>query len=103
MSRTDKTRPLWVKVLDHPRWLVEVHDHTSGQDCDLPVTPVWGWAEGRPSTRCHWDQSAASFDHPEHRCGCPFCADKPDRRRKRRRERAEARRYSRGGWVTEYR
>jgi hypothetical protein len=48
MSRTDKTKPLWVRSAEHdPR---PIHDHRSG-DCDLPPEQT----KELPDTRCHWE------------------------------------------------
>ncbi|UNO38527.1 hypothetical protein [Streptomyces sp. MST-110588] len=48
MSRTDKTKPLWVRHAEHrPR---PVHDHRYG-DCDLPPGPT----RERTDTRCRWE------------------------------------------------
>jgi hypothetical protein len=50
MSRTDRTKPLWVRCAEHsPR---PVHDHRYGS-CDLPPTPTRGDAD----TRCRWEYS----------------------------------------------
>lgn len=64
MSRTDRTKPLWVRHAEHdPR---PVHDHRHG-DCDLPPKP----AREDADTRCRWE-------HPEtllfrHTC-CSGCS-----------------------------
>ncbi|WP_030370450.1 hypothetical protein [Streptomyces rimosus] len=48
MSRTDKTKPLWVRHAEHgPRPL---HDHRYGP-CDLPPHPTREAA----GTRCRWE------------------------------------------------
>ncbi|MFE7295625.1 hypothetical protein [Streptomyces sp. NPDC057579] len=48
MSRTDKTKPLWVRHAEHgPR---PVHDHRYGA-CDLPPEPT----REAPDTRCRWE------------------------------------------------
>ncbi|GAO08002.1 hypothetical protein NCG97_35245 [Streptomyces lydicamycinicus] len=48
MSRTDKTKPLWVRHAEHhPR---PVHDHRYGA-CDLPPHP----AQEDTDTRCRWE------------------------------------------------
>ncbi|MFC3996837.1 hypothetical protein ACFOVU_12980 [Nocardiopsis sediminis] len=47
MSRTDKTKPVWVRCAEHdPR---PVHDHRHG-GCDLPPRPMREDA----GTRCRW-------------------------------------------------
>lgn len=100
MSRTDKTRPLWVKVADHPRFLTGWHDHREGP-CDLPTTPSFeGWRV--TGQRCTWVPSTASNVEPEHRCGCALCSGQEWRRSERRKERRQGRRYARDGWRREY-
>ncbi|WP_017594982.1 hypothetical protein [Nocardiopsis potens] len=48
MSRTDNTKPLWVRQIEHgPRPL---HDHRYGP-CDLPPGPT----RETPGTRCRWE------------------------------------------------
>ncbi|MFG2140090.1 hypothetical protein [Streptomyces sp. NPDC048650] len=48
MSRTDRTKPLWVRSAEHdPR---PVHDHRYGA-CDLPPSPTGEDAEAR----CRWE------------------------------------------------
>ncbi|MEE2039067.1 hypothetical protein Q8791_17785 [Nocardiopsis sp. CT-R113] len=48
MSRTDKTKPIWVRCAEHnPR---PVHDHRHGV-CDLPPGP----AREDTGTRCRWE------------------------------------------------
>ncbi len=57
MSRTDKTKPLWVRYAEHnPR---PIHDHRHG-DCDLPTTPT----QDATNTRCQWGNPyALVFSH----------------------------------------
>lgn len=47
MSRTDNTKPLWVRLREHAP--LELHDHRWG-DCDLPPAPT----REEPTTRCRW-------------------------------------------------
>ncbi|MGW8374897.1 hypothetical protein [Streptomyces sp. ODS28] len=47
MSRTDKTKPLWVRCAEHASHAE--HDHRFGP-CDLPPRPSRGDGE----TRCRW-------------------------------------------------
>lgn len=101
MSKTDKTRPLWVKVQDLQHWLVEEHDHRYGE-CDLAAEPVWRFAPEAPVTRCGWVPLREAWWDGQLRCGCPMCSEQQDRRAARRRERAQARRYCAGGWMDEY-
>ncbi|MFB7631965.1 hypothetical protein ACFC0M_13590 [Streptomyces sp. NPDC056149] len=54
MSRTDRTKPLWVRYAEHrPR---PVHDHRHGA-CDLPPSPTREEAD----TRCRWVPGALLF------------------------------------------
>ncbi|MFD4114306.1 hypothetical protein ACFWSJ_12705 [Streptomyces niveus] len=47
MSRTDKTKPPWVRHAEHHP--LPVHDHRHGP-CDLPTGPV----RDETDTRCRW-------------------------------------------------
>jgi hypothetical protein len=93
MSRTDKTRPWAVKCLDDPSWLVEHHDHTSGEPCDLPERPtkplksVWGL---RAETHCFWRASHEFWVDPQNHCPCPMCRDKDGRKAEARKRRHDA-------------
>lgn len=52
MSRTDRTKPLWVRQIEHgPRAL---HDHRHGA-CDLPPAP----SRTDQPTRCRWEHPGA--------------------------------------------
>lgn len=55
MSRTDKTRPRWVRMAGTPGvTAVPVHDHRFGP-CTLPdEINVGTTAAGAPPGRCHW-------------------------------------------------
>lgn len=93
MSKTDKTRPWRVRVMDKKRWLTEVHDHTDGL-CDLPPRPALVcdfWRNGR-ETRCRWDASRDFWVTPSNYCGCPMCNDQEGRRLNVKRSRAAGRR-----------
>ncbi|MDA0566743.1 hypothetical protein LG943_20865 [Streptomonospora sp. S1-112] len=63
MSRTDKTKPLWVRHAEHgPQ---PIHDHSHGHVCDLPPGPAPRWLT--PDTRCRWEDPGAhllSFKKP---------------------------------------
>lgn len=64
MSKTDKTRPWRVKMMEHPR---EIHDHRNGK-CEIADgTSTGGWT---PEGQCHFD---ADWWRPEFRCGCKLC------------------------------
>ncbi len=96
MSRTDKTRPWWVKLADWPMVTARPkHDHRFGP-CTLPdrinaetVGPVYP-----PTGRCHW-VVAERFGDMVHN-GCRSCTGYYFRREERRRSRHESRRQLRG-------
>jgi hypothetical protein len=92
MSRTDKTRPLWVRVNDALMVNCEpVHDHRSGP-CTLPdrVTPETFWPTFTPG--CSWSLTTSfAREHGGHN-GCRACTDYYHRREERRRSRRRARR-----------
>lgn len=67
MSRTDKTRPWWVKAREHS---VEHHNHTKGP-CSIDRNARPGWSPDRCYVDADW--SCAQF-----RCGCDWC--KPEQR-----------------------
>ncbi|KOT95762.1 hypothetical protein ADK86_17230 [Streptomyces sp. NRRL F-5755] len=97
MSRTDKTKPLWVRHAEHsPR---PVHDHRYGP-CDLPPHPTREAA----ATRCRWEHPGALLFG--HTC-CAGCQRRgctkewqgyvrSGNRRTRHMARREARRYVMG-------
>jgi hypothetical protein len=87
MSKTDKTRPWWVRIADTPGTTsVAAHDHRFGH-CTLPdeITPDSISASG-----CRW--SSAGY----HQTGCPSTGCGREwselRREERRRDRHQARR-----------
>lgn len=92
MSRTDKTKPVWVRHAEHePR---PVHDHRFG-DCDLPPRPT----REETDTRCRWEHPGALIFG--HTC-CSGCQDRGCRaewqlhvRESHRRDRYAARRAAR--------
>jgi hypothetical protein len=97
MSRTDKTKPLWVRAVEHnPR---PIHDHRYGA-CDLPPNPTWEDAD----TRCRWEHPGALvFGHTCcSGCGERSCTkerqqlDKISNRKERYAGRREARRLATG-------
>ncbi|WP_049579057.1 hypothetical protein [Streptomyces sp. SBT349] len=64
MSRTDRTKPLWVRHAEHrPR---PAHDHRDGP-CDLPPRPT----RGDTDTRCRWENPGTLLFG--HTC-CSGCA-----------------------------
>jgi hypothetical protein len=96
MSRTDKTKPFWVKLAHGDLQVIQAHDHRDGR-CDLPadVDAHW-WARGRV---CNYEFHFTGTMT----CCCPMChaREYPDRterqrrRRERRRDRSRLRRESR--------
>lgn len=100
MSRTDRTKPLWVRHIEHdPR---PVHDHRYGP-CDLPAAPV----RVDDDTCCRWEHPGAlNFT----RSCCSGCfvrgcirerqaMNKAVNRRERYAGRRQARRYATGEFV----
>jgi hypothetical protein len=91
MSRTDKTRPWWVKLADRPMVTCRPqHDHRFGP-CTLPerinadTAPIY-----RPLRGCYWvvtDRFAGTIHD-----GCRECTGYYFRREDRRRSRHESRR-----------
>lgn len=57
MSRTDKTRPFWVRVGDpyNRRYVEEDHDHRDGV-CDFDGTSDWAgrWSSARKMSLAEW-------------------------------------------------
>jgi len=95
MSRTDKTRPLWVQIADLPMvTCVPHHDHRYGP-CTLPGeltvdTVVASW----PVSGCHWRPNGYYLYNLSN--GCRECTGYYFRRDERRRDRQRARRELRG-------
>ena len=80
MSRTFKTRPLRVRMLDskdHAVTLVETHDHTGGRECDLPERDIRRINEAETAeekTKCYY-----SFEpNGTNICGCKMCTGKDE-------------------------
>lgn len=88
MSRTDKTKPWWVRASEHhPR---PEHDHSNGI-CDLPDSALAQhhnvqWTR----TQCHWDDHHIIYGDCCTGCGCPQCRDQYGHRRSIRSERHTA-------------
>ena len=100
MSKTRNTRPFWVKLLDHPTYLEPLHSCTiKGVECDLPEVSKYKDQNG---DTCYWVPSPASYYVWELRCRCHICTKYNKRRIERRRDRHQARKYARGGWMDEY-
>lgn len=107
MSSTDKTRPLRVKLLDHPETLLEA-EHRHGPDgaCDLPARPSRSDDARHPerwngeTTNCYWHSANIVY---------AIGAIRPDvyvprttpalRREDRRRQRAQGKTASAAGLV----
>jgi hypothetical protein len=88
MSRTDKTRPWWVKLAEQPMVTCRPrHDHRFGP-CTLPERVHTGSAP--PAQGCHWVVTARFADTMHN--GCRECTGYYFRRAERRRSRREARR-----------
>lgn len=96
MSKTDKTRPRWVRMADAPlNTCRPVHDHRFGP-CTLPdeITAHSASVMHR-APGCYW----AATDYFEHACGGSsggrewYHFRRAERRRSRRRARRELRRY----------
>ena len=95
MSRTDKTKPLWVRSAEHdPR---PIHDHRHG-NCDLPPKQT----KELPDTRCHWENPYTLLFGGTCCSGCSnrVCVKerqgmvKAENRRQRYEGRREARRFT---------
>jgi hypothetical protein len=104
MSKTNKTRPYWVKLAERPMGSCKpFHDHTNGV-CDLPDLPTGGQRLGAHC--CYWVPTQSFAYSGAARCGCQICTHQIARRIKRRRERKQgravtraARRFANGGWA----
>ncbi|ROP42663.1 hypothetical protein [Saccharothrix texasensis] len=96
MSRTDKTRPWWVRLAEAPMvTCVPVHDHRSGV-CTLPeAVTADNAAPTRRAAGCHWGGTAR---HPIWRDTKGSHREwRRMRREDRRRDRHRARRELRTG------
>jgi hypothetical protein len=94
MSRTDKTKPLWVRHIEHAPQ--PIHDHRFGP-CDLPPAPT----RDPSDTHCHW-RPGTHFYSGTCCSGCNIRGCIKERqamnttanRKSRHQARAEARRYN---------
>lgn len=100
MSRTNKTRPLHVRMADpndHGVGYIEVHNHINGRECDLPETPNAKTMEGKTdspeylvpykTTRpCHysWTYEGTNL------CGCRMCTGHDLRKQDNRKSRHDS-------------
>jgi hypothetical protein len=91
MSKTDKTRPWWVRMADAPMvTCVPVHDHRFGP-CTLPDEITAGTASlSFRRGRCYWGGNAYYLFNCTD--GCRECTGYYFRREDRRRSRHQARR-----------
>ena len=97
MSKTDKTRPWWVRIADEPMMTCSpAHNHRFGP-CTLPaeITAAGASLWQRPSGGCYW----RATQHYFYDCGGTSGGRegtylrREDRRRDRRRARRELRAY----------
>ncbi len=94
MSRTDKTKPVAVRMIEHPPLIAE-HNHQDGI-CDLPPTPLHDQRRYHTSFNCYWMETAVfGYRGCCHGCGCRLCTGHWERREERRRSRHQARRQGR--------
>ncbi|HEY1133279.1 MAG TPA: hypothetical protein VGE77_01765 [Nocardioides sp.] len=103
MSKTDKTKPWWLRATERPMvTCVPVHRHHAGA-CDLPAAPAdafggvgdwWPTAMAAPEGQtCYWTWTTAIFYGRDRGTGCQcwMCGDTIGRRRRTRHERRQAR------------
>lgn len=73
MSRTDKTKPFWVKLRHRDLWVVDEHDHRDGV-CNLPAAPeVASYGPGHRFD-CRWEFRYSGT----HVCCCRLCHSADD-------------------------
>ena len=95
MSKTDKTRPWWVRATERPlHTCVPVHRHEDGV-CDLPQDPAERWGERWGSGSCFWTEGNGFFYGRDGGCGCAMCTGQVWRRAERRADRHAAARVCR--------
>lgn len=97
MSRTDKTKPFWVKLMHGDLEWVERHDHSDGP-CDLTGpedADSYGWVVA--DRRC-WRTFVYTGIHV---CCCSLCHGEVWANRPGKRQRLESRRMCRE-WRSEY-
>lgn len=94
MSRTDKTKPFWVKLAHGDLCAVEQHDHTDGR-CDLPpVTDAVAFTYGTTQCRRAFRYTGVNT------CCCALCRG-GWLRQERRKRRLAGRRACRN-WERDY-
>lgn len=129
MSRTDKTRPFWVKMIDKPCYYKAVHNHAArplrddkGHLVRVPTGEVSKWgpvvrtvmvpftecdlpaAPGRENGDhygCHWTYTYTFMGEGASRCGCSMCNDTVGRKQETRKKRRQAKQATRN-WKDEY-
>ena len=92
MSRTDKTRPWWVRMAEAPMVMCEpLHDHRFGP-CTLPAEITADTASpGRAGGRCRWVGTPVFFVHHSPRTREWTFMRRDDRRRSRHEARRDLR------------
>lgn len=92
MSRTDKTRPLWVRMMDNKDFkigAVETHNHVKGY-CDLPAKNPKAIEEHYDKLMSHESLSYRESCHYSFSyqgvgmCGCTICTAQAQRKQERR-------------------
>lgn len=130
MSRTDKTRPFWIKVCDSASNYKEVHNHAkrllrdeNGEFVRVPIPgKFWGTRQATrmieiPFTECdlpkdprkdqgnydgcHWTYTREFMSRGEARCGCRTCSQDDYYRNENRKARHAAKREAQN-WKDEY-
>jgi len=129
VSKTDKTRPFWVKMLDKPCYYKAVHRHDArplrddkGHVVRVPTGEVRSWgpvmrtvmvpftecdlpaAPGRDNGEwdaCHWTYTRTFMGEGASRCGCSMCNDTEGRKQMTRKERRNGKQVTRN-WKDEY-
>ncbi len=94
MSKTDKTKPFWVKLRHRDLFAVEEHDHRDGI-CNLPDEPdVAHYGPGHQFD-CRWEFRYTGT----HTCCCRLCHRCDDyMTRLEKKRRMEGRRACRNWW-----
>lgn len=97
MSRTDKTKPFWVKLMHGDLAVKEWHDHADGV-CDMP--PADRAVEWKPGQRCRRE----FFYTGTRVCCCDMChwRDWPETEQQRRRKERRRAWQQLQGWRSEY-
>lgn len=99
MSKTDRTRPSAVRVMEDPSYLEALHrcvehgqHHGGTGKCDLPDRPVGrAWAPGARwyDTTCVWTTSHSFWLSADGACRCPHCMGEAYEMPRRIRERKQ--------------